>query len=198
MHAGEGAAGDAHSFDLSAYDNGPVHLGAGFPRSRTATRRYAIRGFHAELGAFTFGAYWQHEEDTGTALRASRNIARVSAMYTMGASEFVNIGGTQAGGTSFNGGHLGGKQWTLGYNYNLSKRTKVYGYYTAIDSTQPGNHQGGRLHLAGSWHPPQLLISDQAKATLGSLFHGRYRTGLAGALVEQLARGFGGATPRWR
>ena len=25
-------------------------------------------------------------------------------------------------------------QFTLGYNYNLSKRTKVYGYYTSVDA----------------------------------------------------------------
>ena len=37
------------------------------------------------------------------------------------------MGGSKAGG-SF--GAYGGKQYTFGYNYNLSKRTKVYGYYT--------------------------------------------------------------------
>ena len=26
-------------------------------------------------------------------------------------------------------------QYTLGYNYNLSKRTKVYGYYTRISNS---------------------------------------------------------------
>ncbi|HEY8879644.1 MAG TPA: porin, partial [Roseateles sp.] len=24
-------------------------------------------------------------------------------------------------------------QWTLAYNYNLSKRTKVYAFYTSVD-----------------------------------------------------------------
>ena len=59
-------------------------------------------------------------------------------MYVMGASEFhVNVGGTKAGGDSFNNGQAGGKQYTLAYNYNLSKRTKLYGYYTAVDSNEP-------------------------------------------------------------
>jgi predicted porin len=32
------------------------------------------------------------------------------------------------------------QQYTLGYNYNLSKRTKLYGYYTAFktDSAAAG------------------------------------------------------------
>ncbi|MFY7864324.1 porin [Roseateles sp.] len=137
-HAGEGA--DKRAFDLSAnYDMGPLHLGAGYGKQGDASQ-FAVRGLY-ELGAFTFGAYYQRE-DVGAGARATRDIGRVSAMYALGASEFhVNVGGTKAGGTSFGArpgvnGTNGGKQYTLGYNYNLSKRTKVYGFYTAIDSTQ--------------------------------------------------------------
>ena len=131
LAAGEGV--EARSTDLSAYyDQGPVHLGFGYSKQGTALQ-YALRGLY-EMGAFTFGAYWQ-VEDTGVTTKgvdATRNIGRVSAMYAMGASEFhVNYGGTYSGGTQ----KFGAKQYTLGYNYNLSKRTKVYGFYTAIDST---------------------------------------------------------------
>ena len=31
-------------------------------------------------------------------------------------------------------------QWTLGYNYNLSKRTKVYGYYTRVNNGDNANY----------------------------------------------------------
>ena len=63
----------------------------------------------------------------------SRDIGRVSAMYTVGQSEFhVNVGGTKAGGDAeFRTG--GAKQYTVGYNYNLSKRTKLYGFFTKTD-----------------------------------------------------------------
>ncbi|MOA18886.1 hypothetical protein D3C78_1392290 [compost metagenome] len=67
-------------------------------------------------------------------------------MYTMGASEFhANFGRAEkiklsgagkAAGTAAN-------QWTLGYNYNLSKRTKVYGYYTKLDNGANINYRGG-------------------------------------------------------
>jgi predicted porin len=138
LHAGEGAPGDARGYDLSGnYDQGPLHLGAGYSKQGSG-KQYAVRGLY-ELGAFTFGGYYQME-DAGTGSNATRNIGRVSAMYTMGASEFhVNVGGTEAGGLSAALGNNyrtnGAKQYTLGYNYNLSKRTKVYGFYTAIDST---------------------------------------------------------------
>ena len=141
LHAGEGAPGEARGYDLSGnYDQGPLHLGAGYSKQGSG-KQYAIRGLY-ELGAFTFGGYYQLE-DAGTGTNATRNIGRVSAMYTMGASEFhVNVGGTEAGGLTAALGNAyrtnGAKQYTLGYNYNLSKRTKVYGFYTAIDSTAAG------------------------------------------------------------
>jgi predicted porin len=132
VHAGEGAPGEDHSYDLSGYyDMGPLHLGAGFGKKGSA-EQFAIRALY-EMGAFTFGGYWQ-VEDTDVGSNSKRNIGRVSAMYTMGASEFhVNVGGTESGGTAGFNGH-GAKQYTFGYNYNLSKRTKVYGFYTAIDA----------------------------------------------------------------
>ena len=135
--AGEGAPGAKRAFDLSAnYDMGPLHLGAGYGKQGDGNQ-FAVRGLY-EMGAFTFGAYWQRE-DNKAGYKASRNIGRVSAMYAMGASEFhVNVGGTEGGGTAGFGGH-GAKQYTLGYNYNLSKRTKVYGFYTAIESNAPKN-----------------------------------------------------------
>lgn len=134
VSAGEGLV--KRGFDAAAnYDQGPMHLGFGFTK-QGSTKQVAGRALY-ELGAFTFGGYVQRETVEGLPGKDSRTIARVSGMYTLGASEFhLNVGGTQAGGASFNNGLNGGKQYTLGYNYNLSKRTKLYGYYTAIDSSQ--------------------------------------------------------------
>ena len=33
----------------------------------------------------------------------------------------------------------GAKQWTLGYNYNITKETKVYAFYTTVDNDGNGN-----------------------------------------------------------
>jgi predicted porin len=120
------------------YDAGPLHLGAGY-EDFNDVKSFAIRGLY-EMGAITLGGYIEQNSgdiavDTGLGtviVDAGRLNIRVSAMYTMGASEFhANYG---------NAGELddiedsGAQQYTLGYNYNLSKRTKVYGYYTSIQS----------------------------------------------------------------
>ena len=63
---------------------------------------------------------------------AKRTNLRVSAMYVMGAGEFhANYGNAGEIGDVANSG---ADQYTLGYNYNLSKRPKVYGYYTSVQS----------------------------------------------------------------
>ncbi|MFN3861858.1 MAG: porin, partial [Roseateles sp.] len=125
--AGEGA--QPRAIDVAVnYDMGPLHAGFGYEKVGSY-KQYAIRGLY-ELGAITFGGYFQREEVSGF---KSRDVGRIAAMYTLGQSEFhLNVGGSKAGGDgAFRTG--GAKQYTLGYNYNLSKRTKVYGFYTKTD-----------------------------------------------------------------
>ncbi len=63
-----------------------------------------------------------------------RDAVRVSGMYTLGNSEFhLNVGlagKVKVGGTSVEKSDA--MQYTLGYNYNLSKRTKVYAFYSQV------------------------------------------------------------------
>lgn len=140
-HAGEGVG--QRAFDLSAnYDQGPLHLGAGFSKEGDL-KQFAARALY-EFGAFTVGGYVQRE-DTGSGSGSTRTIARLAGMYTMGASEFhLNWGNTGAGGTM----PVKAKQYTLGYNYNLSKRTKLYGFYTAIDANSGASKVGDFSSLA--------------------------------------------------
>lgn len=131
--AGEGA--QPRAIDVAVnYDMGPLHAGFGYEKVG-AYKQYAIRGLY-ELGAITFGGYYQREDIDGF---KSRDVGRVAAMYTLGQSEFhLNVGGSKAGGNgAFRFG--GAKQYTLGYNYNLSKRTKVYGFYTKTDYNGTGS-----------------------------------------------------------
>jgi len=134
----EGSATVERTYDLAAnYDRGPLHLGAGFEK-RDEQKQFAIRGLY-ELGAFTVGALYQRDTDMLGA--GNRNYFRVSGMYAMGASEFhVNVG--RAGEYSDEPDTGSSTQWTLGYNYNLSKRTKVYGYYTAIGGDDADRYTG--------------------------------------------------------
>jgi predicted porin len=89
------------------------------------------------MGALTLGGYF--EKNTGDYKRAS-NI-RLAAMYTMGAGEFhANLG---LAGKQMDTDDTSAKQFTLGYNHNLSKRTKVYGYYTKVDNQTNASYMTG-------------------------------------------------------
>jgi predicted porin len=145
----EKATGVKNAYDLALnYGAGPLGLGLGYSSNKSEEggafgafagegQQVAVRGSYA-MGPVTLGAYYQYvtlDNVNGTTQDAKRHAYRLSAMYTMGASELhANFGraekiklsgGGSAGGTAAN-------QWTLGYNYNLSKRTKVYGYYTKL------------------------------------------------------------------
>ena len=61
-----------------------------------------------------------------------RNAVRGSIMYTIGATELhANVGWADDRGDIDDSGAI---QYTVGANYNLSKRTKVYAFYTAVDN----------------------------------------------------------------
>lgn len=137
--------GDRRIVLAANYDAGPLHLGAGY-EDFNGMKSVTVRGLY-EMGAITLGAYI--EQNSGTVERAAllnepaggvliagrdakRTNLRVSAMYVMGAGEFhANYGNAGEIGDVANSG---ADQYTLGYNYNLSKRTKVYGYYTSVQS----------------------------------------------------------------
>lgn len=124
--AGEGTDA-AKSWQAAVnYDAGALHLGAGYDENDPGNKQVALRALY-ELGAFTVGGYYQLADDKDL---GKRNSVRGSLMYTMGASEFhVNVGWADEWDDVDNSGAV---QYTLAYNYNLSKRTKVYAFYTAI------------------------------------------------------------------
>ena len=116
------------TYDLAAnYQAGPLHLGAGYEKNGAANQ-YALRGLY-EMGAFTFGGYFQRDKNGYAA--GNRTTLRLSGMYAMGNTELhANVG--RAGDYSGMVGDQGANQYTLGINQNLSKRTKVYGFYTKV------------------------------------------------------------------
>jgi predicted porin len=117
----------ARPVDVAAnYELGSLKLGAGYSKANGA-KAFSARAMYG-MGAFTFGGYAARATN---AADQSQNIFRVAGMYALGASEFhANVGYA---------GKLGGvadtqaNQATLAYNYNLSKRTKVYGFVTRLD-----------------------------------------------------------------
>ncbi len=154
----EKVPGAKNAYDLALnYGAGPLGLGLGYTSNKGVAgafgafageaQQVALRGSYA-MGAFTLGAYYQYatlDNVNGTTADAKRHAYRLAAMYTMGASELhANFGRAEkikAGGNTLSG--TATNQWTLGYNYNLSKRTKVYGYYTKLDNGANINYRGG-------------------------------------------------------
>ncbi|MBB5206211.1 putative porin [Inhella inkyongensis] len=134
MSAGEGNSGEKRLIDTAVnYVAGPFHAGFGYAKHGDVNQ-WALRGLY-EMGAFTFGAYYQIAEN-GYAKKYKNG--RLAAMYSMGASEFhLNYGRA-----------TDGDQYTLGYNYNLSKRTKVYAYYTDRDTARGTARSGEFSSLA--------------------------------------------------
>jgi len=113
-------------------------------------RAWLIRGVHIQFaaralytfGAFTVGGYVQRDEGAFVANGGKRNTFRLAGAYNLGASEFhVNVG---RAGEYKNINDSDATQYTVGYNYNLSKRTKVYGYYTRINNSSEGTYGLGR------------------------------------------------------
>jgi predicted porin len=147
VSAGEGVKANAsgsrlvpRTYDFAVnYAIGGLALGAGYEKNGDA-KQFAVRALY-ETGPVAFGGYIQRDTDGYGAGFGDRTSFRVSGAYTLGASEFhLNFG---AAGAYSNVKDSKGKQFTAGYNYNLSKRTKVYGYYTVTDADKAGLYTGG-------------------------------------------------------
>lgn len=159
----EKAAGlnSRNAWDLALnYGNGPLGLGLGYSNAPTEVngvstdkgQQVALRASYA-LGDFVLGGYYQYVklQDVNGADDAKRHAYRLSAMYALGASELhANVGRAdkmKVGGTTIAGSAA--TQWTLGYNYNLSKRTKAYAYYTKINNGTASSYtSSGSLNIA--------------------------------------------------
>lgn len=140
---GIGAAGEHKgAFDASLnYANGPLGLGLGYTQAKTEAATFDVKeqqlGLRASyaIGDLTLGAYYQYYKADADVVDTKRHAYRLAAMYTLGASEFhANVGRAQSYKGDLDGSKTSATQWTLGYNYNLSKRTKVYGYFTKLNN----------------------------------------------------------------
>ncbi|GAD21737.1 porin [Acidovorax sp. MR-S7] len=134
LHEKVSGAGGKNSYDLAAnYNVGSMHLGAGYSQF-DGNKQLGLRGLYT-FGQFTVGGYYQRNDEK---LLGTRNNFRLAGMYALGASEFhVNVGRASKWSDVPNSSAT---QYTLGYNYNLSKRTKVYGYYTRVSNSSGANY----------------------------------------------------------
>ena len=157
----EKVPGVRNAYDLALnYGAGPLGLGLGYTQNKSATdvfggtagdaQQIGLRASYA-MGPLTLGGYYQYvrvDDANGTSVDVKRHSYRLAAMYVLGASEFhANFGRAEKIKLSEGGKQDGtaANQWTLGYNYNLSKRTKVYGYYTRVDNGANSGYGSGNL-----------------------------------------------------
>ncbi|MEF9995859.1 MAG: porin [Burkholderiaceae bacterium] len=127
---------------------GALHVGAGYAQMEDPTvggtdgatnSTAVIRGMY-EAGPFILGAYYERSKlyVKSVADERSRNNLRMVGAYLVGDNEFhLNIG--RAG--DFSGlDDSGATQWTVGYNYNLSKRTRLYTFYTEVKADDKADY----------------------------------------------------------
>ena len=126
-----------NGYDLAAnYNAGPLALGAGYSQWNS-NKQGALRALYT-FGQFTVGGYYQRNDEV---LLGTRNNFRLSGMYAMGASEFHLNAGRANSWSKRN--DSAANQYTIAYNYNLSKRTKVYTYYTKVDNKVNAGYMTG-------------------------------------------------------
>ncbi|WP_407278638.1 porin [Aromatoleum evansii] len=131
-----------------SYDNGPLHVGFGYAQTnrfynfddgKSKDSMLVLAGVY-DFKAVVVGALAERsksengglQDQTGLTGEQDRNYYRVAVMVPVGANEFhVNYGVAQDWSDTDD---TGAKQLTLAYNYNLSKRTKVYAQWTKIDN----------------------------------------------------------------
>ncbi|KKW68168.1 hypothetical protein AAV94_06825 [Lampropedia cohaerens] len=157
--------GDKSPYDLSLrYVYGDFDLGAGYAKWDEA-EAFTIRALYHN-GTFALGGYVQYDDNghAGTVANwingqlpagtppvsasdvtnafdlGDRLSARLVGAYYFGNSELhANVGWADEYDNVADSDAL---QYTLAYNYNLSKRTKLYGFYTHIDNKRNAIYGG--------------------------------------------------------
>ena len=140
---------------VGSYDQGPLHAAASYANTKNSDalsatvanddKAYTLGGLY-DFKTFVVGALIESAKTkTLAGGDASRNYFRVSAMMPVGKNEFhVNLG-TVNHGIGSSTSNDGAKQWTLGYNYNITKETKIYGFYTRVDNETNGSYGAGNF-----------------------------------------------------
>jgi hypothetical protein len=143
----EAAAGAKKNFDFAVnYDLSGLQLGLGYERADTSTtdrNQVAVRAQYS-IGPVTVGGYVQRDENAYGA--GKRTNVRLSGMYAVGAAEIhLNAGHAGQTGSIADSDAL---QYTVGVNYKLSQRTKVYGFVTKVDDGAAGLYGGDFRSIA--------------------------------------------------
>jgi predicted porin len=150
VSAGEGSTTQPKAYEIAAtYDQGPLHLGAGYGqqeyRSGEKDKSFSAAVSYT-IGDLTLGANWERNDLEsaifGSAGQAgTRDHVYLTGMYVIGALELH--AGYQKADDFDNIADSGAQQYAVGVNYNLSKRTKVYAFFTKTDNDANAGYVSG-------------------------------------------------------
>jgi predicted porin len=131
---------------VGSYDQGGLHAAVSYANTKNTS--VLTPGTGNNDTAMTIGALYdfksfvlgglveKSKSDKVGGGNADRTYWRLAAMLPVGQHEFhVNYG--IAGKTATNDG---AKQYTLAYNYNITKTTKVFVFYTTVDNDTAGTY----------------------------------------------------------
>jgi predicted porin len=138
---------------VGSFDQGPLHVAASYANTKQSAdvdptgavvanndKVYTIGGLY-DLKAFVVGALFERAKSKiASGADASRNYFRFAAMMPLGKHEFHANFGTTNGRLDADLTDDGAKQWTLAYNYNITKETKVYAFFTTVNNDTNGNY----------------------------------------------------------
>lgn len=129
-----------------SYDRGPLHAAVSYANTKNDADLDPGAGFVMSNatawtigGAYNFnfmvlGLLWEVAERDVLGGSVDSDYFRVAAMFPFGQHELhVNYGFVDTDPSD-----AGAKQWTLGYNFNITKTTKVYTFYTTVDNESNG------------------------------------------------------------
>lgn len=135
---------------VASYDAGPLHAAVSYANTENDSDLDPGVGVAASSatawtigGAYDFrfmvlGALWETAERDVLGGSRDSDYFRIAAMFPFGQHELhLNYGWVDADNSE------GGKQWTLGYNFNITKATKVYAFYTTLDNDDNGSFTMG-------------------------------------------------------
>jgi predicted porin len=130
---------------VGAYDQGPLHLAVSYANTENTTdlnpgvlvkgdksTAYTVGGLY-DFKTFVIGALYEKATSDLLVGDVDSDYFRIAAMMPVGPHEFhVNYGWVDTDGSA------GAKQYTVAYNYNITKQTKVYAFYTVVDNESGG------------------------------------------------------------
>jgi predicted porin len=135
---------------VGAFNRGPIYVAISHAQTKDTVDLGGGRGNDdqastigglIDLKTFVIGALFERAtSDLAGGGDVSRNYWRVSAMMPVGKHEFHLNYGMVDHRLDADINDDGAAQWTIAYNYNLTKEFKLYTFYTMVDNEQNGNY----------------------------------------------------------